>query len=486
MENSRARVGCTIFLVVLILGVAIGAAGMAAFLGVGMNELAARANGQAAPVLVAVTPTVAVQIVGGAAPGRRLVWRAPIALDGDTREPDLLVISRNHDRKSDTLMRFSPDAGAVLWESPPLGDGGTSWVVAYGDQSVIIADGATLIGLSRADGGKIWEAPLTDKIFNNGCLNCLQVFGDAVVALSDDGELQSFSAATGAPLWSHRLNQATRQMVRVGDMVGVLDSLEKGGSDAGLFVYDPRDGRLARMIEPTCQEAESSYVDRPHYFDRFLADADAGALYWLLNGASCLLRVEMGAGGGEQRTYNEAFRSFDEDNTLLADGAIYLSAGKDLYAVDARGEVRLLLGAEDYSLRPLEARPDALLVLAQRTRGSSRLELWLIDPQSGQQRWARVLTASDPINGLYDSGEFAAHLTGDALALIEQQGDPEVIWFDLLSLQDGTSSVHTQLKVNDGSSYIRGVAWGNRTAWAAADELYGVSLESGATVSRWP
>ncbi|NNJ09536.1 PQQ-binding-like beta-propeller repeat protein [Chloroflexales bacterium ZM16-3] len=484
MENSRARVGCTIFLVVLIIGVAIGAAGMAAFLGVGMNELAARANGHAAPVLVAVTPTVAAQIVGGAAPGRRLVWRAPIALDGDTREPDMLVISRNYDRDGDTVLLFSPDAGAVRWESPPLGDNGNSWALAYSDQSIIIANKTMLIGLSRADGAKIWEAPLTDRIFYNGCVDCIQVFGDSVVVLTDDGELQAFSAAKGAPLWSVRLNNATRQLVRMGDMVGVPDSLEKGGSDAGLFVYRPSDGALDHTIEPVCQREGGGYEDRPHYYDRILSDAQSGAFYWMLDSASCLLRVD--SGGGEQRSYNKSFRSFDEKNTLVADGVLYISTGKEIYATDAQGSVRLLLSAEDYNISSLEARPGALLVLAQRTRGSSRLELWLIDTQSGEQRWARVLTAGDPINGLYDSGDFAAHLTGDSVALIEQLGDPQEIWFDLLSMRDGTSSVHAQVKVDDASRDIRGVAWGNRMAWAAVDQLYGVSLESGTTVSRWP
>lgn len=486
MENSRAGLGCTISLAVLILGVVIGAAGMAAFLGVGPSELAARANGQAAPVLVHVTPTPVVQIVGGAAPGRRLVWRAPLPLDGDTREPDLLVISRNYDRGGDTLMLLSPDAGAVRWESPPLGDNGNSWVLAYGDQTIIIADENRLTGLSRTDGARVWEAPLTDRIFYNGCVDCLQVFGDSVVVLSDDGELQAFSAAKGSPLWSVRLNQPTRQLVRVGDMVGAPDSLEKGGSDAGLSIYGPSDGKLERTIKPACQQEGNSYEDRPHYYDRIMTDAQSGALYWMLDSAYCLLRVGTGTFGGEQRTFNQNFRSFDEGNALAADGVLYISTGKALYAAAAEGDVRQLLSVEDYNLHPYQARPDALLVLAERTRGSSRLELWLIDPQSGQQRWVRVLKARDPISGPYDSGDFAAHLAGDAVILIEQTDDPEEIHFDRLSLRDGTSSVSTQLKVEDPSNDIRGVAWGNHMAWAAIDELYGVSLESGETVSRWP
>jgi hypothetical protein len=490
--NSRTGLGCTISLAVLILGIVIGAAGMSAFLGVGLGDLIARASGlggatpPGATAGLRPTPSPEMQIIGGAAPGSRLIWRAPIALDGDTREPDLLVISRNHDRKSDTILLFSPDAGAVRWESAPMGDKGNSWVVAYAAQTIIVADESKLTGLSRADGSKLWEAPLTDRIFYNGCADCLQVFGDVVVALTDNGELQAFSAAKGAPLWHVRLNQTTRQLLRVGDLVGVPDTLAKESSDAGLLVYNPADGKLERMIAPSCARAGDGYADHPGYYDRVLADPQAGALYWMLDGTACLLRVEMGAGGGERRTYSEGLPNFEDHNTLLADGVIYLGADKTIYAIGADGQARKLIVNEDYDIQPLEAQGGALLALAKRTRGSSRFELWMIDAQSGQQRWARVLKAGDPSSGPYDNGDFAAHMTGGSVALIEQLKDDKTMHFDLLSLKDGTSSVSAQLQVADASSSIHGVTWGSRTAWLAMDALYGVSLESGATLSRWP
>lgn len=486
MERSRTGPGCIIFLVVLILGVVIGASGMSAFLGVGLNDLVARTNGQAAIVLVQATPTFETQIIGGTAPGRRLVWRSPIPLDDDTRDPNLLVISRNYDRDSDTIMLFSPDAGAVRWESAPLGDNGNSWVVAFNAEMIIVADESTLIGLSRADGGKVWEAPLTDKIAYNICEDCLQVFDDAVVALAGDGQLQAFSASKGAPLWQVRLNQSTRQLVRMGDLVGVPDSLVKDGNESGLFVYDPQDGSLDRTIAPSCKQDENNYEDYPHYYDYILADPQSHGLYWMLDSAYCLVRVSMDVDGNEQRTFNHDFQSIDPDHTLVADGAVYSSIGKAIIVVDMQGNMRTLVSSEDYELTALEARSDALLVLAQRTRGSSRLELWLIDPQSGAQRWSHVLKADDPIDGAYDDGDFSAHLAGQSVALIEQWSEPEEIHFDRLSLTDGTSSVSTQIQVEHTNSHIRGVVWGSHSVWLAFDDLYGISLESGGTIARWP
>ncbi|NTV62508.1 MAG: PQQ-binding-like beta-propeller repeat protein [Oscillochloris sp.] len=486
ITERRSMPGCTPFLIVLILGLLGGAVGVTAFLGLGPNELWARLNGRAAPVLIEVTPTPVMQIVGGAAAGRRLVWRAPIPLDSDTSEPELLVISRNYDRKSDSVLLFSPDAGKVRWESPPLGDNGNSWVVAASAQTVIIADEATLIGISRSDGSKLWEAPLTDRVFYNGCVDCLQVFGDVVVVLSDDGQLQAFNTAKGAPLWTIRLNQATRQLVRVGDKVGVPDSLTKDGSDAGLLVYDPLHGTLERTIEPTCKDEDASYEALPHYFDYILAEPQTGSLYWMLQSTSCLLRIGTGTFGGEQRTYNEHFFSFDQSNALAANGNVYISTNHEIYVAESQGQVRLLITNEDYTLKPLEARVDALLVLAQRNRGSLRLELWLIDPTTGAQRWTRVLSANDPINGLYDDGDFAAHMLAESLVLIEQTEGPDAIHFERLSLSNGTSSVSTQLPVEDADESIRGVIWGNASAWLAVDVLYGVNLENGGTVMRWP
>lgn len=486
MESRRAGPGCLIALAVLIVGVLIGASGMTAFFGLGLSEILARAGGRAQPVLVVATPTVPVQIVGGAAAGRRMVLRSPIALDSDTSEPDLLVVSRNYDRDSDTIMLYSPDAGAIRWESAPLGGNGYSWQIAFSPQMIVVVDQAQMIGLSRADGAKIWEAPLTDELAYNICRDCLQTFGDAVVALTSDGVLQAFSISRGNPLWSARLHEATRQLVRVGDLVGVPDSLVKGDSEAGLFVYNPQDGSLERTIEPTCAGEVGSYEDRPHYYDPILVDPQSGALYWMLDSAYCLFRTGTGPLGGEQRIVNQKFRSFSEDRDLIADGALYLSTGEQIYLVDGQGAVRLLLEDEDYDLQPLEARGDVLLALARRTRGSSRLELWAVGVGSGERRWTRVLEANDPIVGSFDGGNFAVHITGNAVALIQQLDDPEHFQFELLDLENGTSRVNVPVQEADPGNDLRGIAWGNRMAWAAIDELYGVSLEDGQTLTRWP
>ncbi|WP_129626686.1 PQQ-binding-like beta-propeller repeat protein [Candidatus Oscillochloris fontis] len=486
-EERRPPAGWIIPVVALLIGVLGGAFAMLSFLGLGMNEVIARMQGRAAPLLIEVTPTPVLHTVGGAAPGRRLVWRAPIPLDTDTSEPELLLISRNYDRDSDTLLLFSPLEGRVRWESPPMGTNGTSWLVAYSAATIIVADEARLIGLSRTDGSKVWEAPLTDRIFSNGCQDCLQVFGDVVVALSDDGQLQALNANKGTPLWVVRLHQTTRQLVRVGAMVGVPDSLEPDETEAGLFIYNPADGQLVRTIAPTCQHESQGYVDQPHYYDYILADPQSEALYWMLDSVNCLLRVGMGSFGGEERTFNPAFQNFEVKNTLVADGHIYLSSDQSIYTSDGQGQARLLTQAEDYNLRPLAARGSDLLVLAQRTRGSSRYELWLLDAQSGQQRWSRVLLGDDLVeDAIYDSGDTAVHLLASGVALIEQQADPEAISYELLNLNNGTSQVKKELRVEDAGDSLRGVTWGNQSVWLAVDELYAVDLTTGETQARWP
>ena len=110
----------------------------------------------------------------------------------------------------------------------------------------------------------------------------------------------------------------------------------------------------------------------------------------------------------------------------------------------------------------------------------------LMMSKTGERRWAHPLTAHDPIDGPYDSGDFAAHIVGGSVALFEQLEEPEAVRFELISLADGASTVSAEVRVEDAGDYIRGVTWGSGTAWLAMDELYAVSLESGATVSRWP
>jgi outer membrane protein assembly factor BamB len=486
-RNGRAGGGCVLALALLGAGVLLGAQIALSMVGLDLGYLLGRMSGDAPALVRATAVPTAVTAIQGAAPGNRIVWRAPIALDSDTREPEMLLISRNYDRGGDSIVYLSPDEQAARWESAPLGDNGSSWLVAYDSELIYVADKARLLGLGRSDGALRWEAPLSDEISYSLCQGCLRAVDGVVVALSDDGVLQAFRGTSGAPLWSVRLREATRQLVVLGDMVGAPDVRpDVQDSSAGLYLFNIADGSPARAIEPACSQPESTWEDRPHYYDPIYQSADGDELYWLLDSARCVVRAgASGLSAGAPVFMPENFSVSSSNTILAADGALYLSDDDRIVAVSADA-AREVLAIEDYSLRPLGVRGETLLVEATRRRGSSRMELWAIDLASGQRRWERVLAGTDNLNGPYDTADWAAALVGDTVALVEQRPDAQTLAYELLSLSDGTSRASATIPVDDPDTDLRGLLVSRATAYLVAEELYAIELSSGQTLFRWP
>lgn len=481
---GRLVPGCAVGLATLVAGVALGVALTLGWLGLGPGALL---SGQAGAAATA-TPVRPTALQGQAAPGRRIIWSAPIPLDSDTRDPDLLVISHNYDREqgSDTIAYLSPDAGAVRWESPPLGERGNSWVVAYDDTMVMVAVETRLIGLRRASGEVAWEAPLTDAIARYLCHDCLQIVGATAVALPQDGILQAFDVATGAPRWSVRLRETTRQLVRVGALIGVPDSVPGSPGQGALYLYDPADGSPAGEILPSCR-AQNGYEQRVSYYADIGVDPAGRMLSWVVSSSpACLVTYDI-ATGALSRTWLDELGSGagDRRNSLWAGDTLYLGDGDLIYAVGPQ-ERRLLLEAEGYDIRAVAANETALLVVAKRTRGSSRYELWALDRASGERRWGRVLVADDPAEYPGDYSDFVVGLVGNTVVLVEQHEEPEQIIYELIGLTDGASRARAALAVKDPDSVIRGATWGRDHVFLSIDELYGVELSSGRTAYAWP
>jgi outer membrane protein assembly factor BamB len=491
-ESGRARAGCVVGLLTLLVGALLGVGLTLGALGVGWGVLFGRVFNPGGSPVVAVGPmaTPEPQAIPGGSPGRRYLPVPPIPLDSDTPVPDLLVISRNYDREASTIAYMSPSGDGVRWESAPLGDGGEySWVVSYSDEVVVVAVETRLLGLSRASGERLWEAPLTDGISPNICADCLQVFGDVVVALPQDGELQAFSVANGAPRWRVTLREATRQIVRAGDLLGVPDDRADDGSGSVLRLFDPRDGAEAEPFTPECPEPSSStYMQTPSYYSPIGQDPDGRLLLWLIgSSAPCLLSVDAETREVVGRTYLDEFFNTElgPQTTLWAGDTLYLSDGRQIAAVAPQG-VRVLLAEESYTLSPLAVGDGTLLVLAQRTRGSSRYELWAVDIASGQRRWERIFTATDPLGAGGDTGSFTAALVGDAVGVLELQGEDEQLVYELIALSDGASRARSTIGTADLGDDLRGAVWSRERLVLVTDELYTIDLATGQVLFRWP
>lgn len=490
-RGQRGGAGYIVALVTLALGAMLGIGLTLGVLGVGLDVLLGRVfNPGAAPVVqVGPTATPRPQAIAGAAPGRRFLPREPIALDTDTSTPDLLVISRNYDRNTSTIAYMSADSGAIRWESASLSDENDeyAWGVAYSDGQVIAAVQTRLVGLSRATGEQIWEAPLTDAV-STICRDCVRVFGDVVVVLSDDGELQAFAAASGAPRWKVRLRAAPRQLVAVRGLVGVPDERDDGEGGAVLRLFSPADGAEAEPFAPACQSRGSDYGSNASIYDEIERDPRGRFLVWLIGSSpSCLLSLDTATGEVAGRTYLDGFSGADLDPQRRHwDGdTLYLSDNSQIVAVGPQ-EARTLVTSEDYYLAPVAAGDGVLVVQAQRSRGSSRYELWAVDAASGQRLWDRVLVASDPFEGPRETGSFATIVAGDALALVEAHEEPEELRYELIGLRDGLSRGRSALGVEDPTDDLRGAVLGNDRLMLVTDELYTVDLATGQVRARWP
>ncbi len=489
---GRVGGGCALGFVTLLVGIAIGVGVTLNLLGLGVEALLRQPPSANGTAVVGAPPTATpppVPIQGQAAPGRRMVWAAPIPLDTDTQEPDLLVISRNFDNdpSTDSVVYLSPNQRMVRWESPPLGQNGPSWVVTYGADVVLVADGERLVALSRATGQQLWVAPLTDSIADSICMNCLQVFGEVVVALPQDGQLQAFNTATGAPIWTKRLLEATRQIVKVGALLGVLDRESAETSRGALFLFKPQDGSAAGTVKPTCTQAGDFFETNINYYNRTEHDPAGRTLVWLAgSSAVCLLRYDVGSGTLSTMKLDELDnRHVTLEQSLWAGDTLYLSNGNQLVAVGPQTH-RQVLASEDYDLRPLAANETVLLVLAHRTRGSSRYEVWVVDVQTGEKRWERILKADDPLDSPHDTGDFAATLLGETVLLVEQHAETKELIYEQIALADGASRVRTVVPVSDPTDALRGVLWGQKHVFLSSNELYAVTLADGQTVYHWP
>lgn len=487
-RQGHAGMGCLFSALTLLVGATLGAALTLGLLGLSWEVLFGRViNPGGAPVVqVGPTPTPRPVAIEGAAPGRRLVIRQPVPLDSDSSTPDLLVISRNYDRNSSTITYVSPDSGRARWESASLSDGDEyAWQLAYGAEHIVVAVQQRLVGLSRATGEQLWEAPLTDVVFT-GCVDCVRVFGDSAAVLSQDGQLQAFALESGAPRWSVRLREAPRQIVDAGGLVGVPDGRPEGERGTLLRRFSPADGAEAEPVALDCQDG--TYPAQASIYDFIGGDPQGRLLLWMITTGSkaCLLSIDAASGAVAGRTFIEEFSDELQPDRMRWEGdTLYLSDGEQIVAVGPQ-ELRRVLAVEEYDIAPLAIGDGTLLVLAQRMRGSSRLELWAVDAQSGERRWERVLTARDWLNAVMGSGGVTAAVVGDAVALVEAHEEPEELRYELIGLRDGVSRARSVLGVADASASIRGVAWGRERLILAANELYTVDLATGQVTARWP
>jgi len=411
-------------------------------------------------------------------------------------QPDLVSVTRNSDETTRMIYLDFDQDPYLRWRSEPLGEGSDYYYnhVVPGDASIYFAYKTTLAAFNRLDGVILWQTTMSDEI-TNICVDCLQVFGNRLVALTTDGVLSGFDALSGQQVWSFRLNETPRQLLNLAGKPAVL---EKEDDLIGINVYDPSDGTIVKRLVPECPN--EIFPDSPQnlgIYDHLFISSDGLNLYIPIADydPGCLQSWDTASlsQSWQASVPYDILDAIDWYSYLFTDEALYLSADHDLYMVSLRdGTYQDVYSNEDYELTPLAAQDGMLLILTERTRGTTQYALWGIDLTSKAKRWELNPAAKDLYDGtssvVYEEGLFTAALNGDKVILLEAFSEPGSVAFTVLNLSDGSQLRKNTLSLKEDSSYwIQVVAWGaDRVYLEVGDHIRMIDFNSGAELIAWP
>jgi outer membrane protein assembly factor BamB len=480
--------GCLRGLILMVLGVLLGAGLTLYLLGVRPADLLSGRSPQL-PILTATVGPTEVAVQPNQIGERRTITQAALMLrDQDQREPDFVLIARNIDSSAEGLVYFEGTTQTARWENYAIGEDAYEWQIAVGADRVYVASDMRVLALNRADGVPVWEATLSDSLFS-GCAGCLRLFDERIVALSQDGIVQSYDIASGQQLWSVRLKETPRQLLDVNGFVAVPDERDESGYGAALLLFDPADGKLVQKLEPQCGAPDApEMLTFPGIYDDIHHDTERGALYWTVNAyTTCLIRIDEATG----ETTLQAFVSEDfsaaglEPQNILLGETVYLSDGRHLEAVASDGTTRIVLHEEDYELFPIAEREGVLLVEAQRTRGSSRVELWALDA-NGQRLWQRVISGDERFMANESNGDWAVQLTASGVLLLERPDRSLTLNLTVLDLTSGTVQREAQLPIGSEWASWYGTVWDRDNAYVTLESFRAIDTAQGAWRYQWP
>lgn len=409
---------------------------------------------------------------------------------GDGEPQGLLLFTYNTD-ESNTLTYVNTISRTIRWRSAPLGDEYYNVQIVYDASQIYMANKTRLTALNQNNGAVAWEASLVDEL-PTLCSGCLAVFSENIVTLAKDGTLQSFDARTGQSVWSARLNGTPDSLLVVADQPAVMDEDENG---MALRILNPANGSLVKRIAPRCPSPFSNDTQEPDLRSPVLFDQADQALYFAFGffEPGCVQRWDAASGKVVWQTTTQQVDLVRDSNTapLLADGTLYLSTSGMVAAVDtAQGQLRQLADEQDYELSPLTAQNGIVVVLAKRTRGTERYELWGLDSASGERRWQYVLQAKDLLapNGWTDDGAWTWQLTPQGLALFQLLPEPNRLVVETLSLQDGVSKGQQTISLGgDSTLFVNTLGWVNGKEWLIIEgKVQAIDPAAGAVAYTWP
>ncbi len=480
-QKRSARTGCIVVVIILVVliggGAILAATLMPSLLGSGLN----------ASSLIPSTP---------------LQVETPVLLlNNGSANPNVIAVTYSVDGDSNSLSRLDMVSHKALWSALTQKDSLEIDDLWAGDTLVYVFMQDHLVALQLTDGTQAWEASLPDKL-PGACTTCVVIQNGQVVVLTADGSLGAYDALTGHETWEKHFDTTGYSLFNLGNAVGLTYSVTQGSA---LGLFDATTGTEVTHLEPTCDangETDNMSNDSNLIFDPASQPTKVYILYGLFN--ACVQRWDLSSGTLDW-AYVEQDQNLDDSSdtpALLANDELYYVQGNELRTLDAAtGKIsKTLENTSDYSLVPLLASGQDLIVRATRTQGSTRYELWGYDLISGKNLWKRPLLNSSPIDppdalvGLIDtdSSGWTYQMTPGGLWLITFQTQPNQVTLAQMALDTGELSNQQILPLGldattDSYEVPTRVPSPGLAAWFAfEDRIYALDLTSGKFVYQWP
>lgn len=425
-------------------------------------------------------------------PMRRSVRGEPIPLPSDRTGPADLLLFTYDIPSSQTFWTYLDGAApAWRWDSPPLTSNADDVRPVIRGDSVYLVDETRLYALNLADGSVRWQTTLSDKVLNI-CRDCLQVVGDYVIVLTNDGHLHGLEIPSGRPAWEVVLNETPRQLWQVGGKIAVMDK-EAPGDYRSMYMQlrDPTTGQMVQHLQGVCPRDHGEDV-LPIYDPIILLAPGGKDVYFFYSGfPGCAQRwdVENARLVWQTAAQEENYYSDLNRQPIWTEQAIYGAYEGQLMAFDtATGERRILMDDPNYELAPVAESGGVLIVLAERTRGSTRYELWGVAVGTSERRWQRLFEGEEPLEepGAWAGSALSWHLTPRGLMVLHMQQEPRRFVLETIDPQTGATSGQAQIDLADDTWPWEAAAWTNDYLWVTTIKLYALDLGSGELLWKWP
>ena len=416
--------------------------------------------------------------------------------DNDS-SPDVLAAASFSDDTQRVYYIDFESQPALRWISPPLVDATYVYNEFIVDQTAVYYSyGTEIIAFNRQSGEQLWDTTLSDEIQFSICEDCFLEIGTRIVALTADGQLQALDRQTGSPAWSVRLTESPRQIIEYGGSPAVLDRVD---GEIVLEIFDPLDGSRSGRLAPECpNEIFTNDPQRPYIYDRIWVSPDR-ASFFIPMGAydpGCLQRWTPDGTSPVWQTSvpTEAVRSVDEADTLFSQETIFVAADHTIYTFRiSDGAFGEAYTNSDYTFQPIAAVENILLLQADRTRGSARQEIWVLDTTSGEVLWTIVPEAdnrlSDGSDVAYTTGLWWAGLNGETASLLEIYGEGLPARLQTFDLRSGAEQKETQMNLaeQDFSIWVSLLGARANEVWLMVDDrVVVIGLRDGVVLRTWP